>query len=60
MIANSQDVAFANRNGIEATPTVFINGRQTEVVAPEQLRTLIRELASGPKAVAQARRLSPR
>jgi protein-disulfide isomerase len=41
-----EDVAFAQKNGINATPTVFINGRQTKVVAPEQLRTIIQQLST--------------
>jgi protein-disulfide isomerase len=44
-----QDVAFAQQNGINATPTAFINGQKTQVVAPEQLRTLIRQLSEGAK-----------
>ncbi len=42
-------VAFAQRNGINATPTAFINGQKTQIVAPEQLRTLIRQLSEGAK-----------
>jgi len=38
-----KDVAFARKNGINATPTVFISGRQTKVVAPDQLRTIIQQ-----------------
>jgi len=38
-----RELAFANTNGIEATPTVFVNGKETEVVAPEQLLTILRE-----------------
>lgn len=40
-----QDVTFALDNGISATPTVFVNGVQTRVTAPEQLLTLIRQIA---------------
>lgn len=38
-------MAFGNANGIEATPSVFLNGEETEIVAPEQLLTLIGETA---------------
>jgi protein-disulfide isomerase len=48
------DVAFGNTNGIEAAPTVFLNGRETGIVASEQVLTLIRELSPGP-APARAR-----
>ena len=41
-------MAFGNTNGVEATPTVFLNGRETEIVAPEQVLTLIRELSAAP------------
>src|ERR1039457_1106609 len=34
-----KDVAFAQQNGINATPTAFINGQKTQVVGPEQRRT---------------------
>jgi protein-disulfide isomerase len=44
-----EEIAFAQKNGINATPTVFINGRQTKVVAPEQLRTLIQQLSGAQK-----------
>ena len=47
-----QAVAFAQQNGINATPSVFINGQKTQVVAPEQLHTLIRQLSE--KLVAPA------
>jgi len=43
-----REVAYGNAHGIGATPTVFVNGKQTEVVAPEQLLTIIRELGSTP------------
>jgi protein-disulfide isomerase len=39
------ELAYGAANGIEATPTVFVNGKQTDVVAPEQLLTLVQELA---------------
>jgi len=51
-----RDVAFANKNGIEATPTVFVNGRETEIVAREQVLTLIRELSASPSSGVQAYR----
>jgi len=44
-----QDVAFAQQNGINATPTAFINGQKTQLVAPEQIRTLIRQLSDEAK-----------
>jgi len=38
------DVAFALRNGIRSTPTLFINDRKVEgAIRPEQLRTIIKE-----------------
>jgi len=43
-----RDVAFGDANRIEATPTVFLNGKQIEVVAPEQLLTIIREFSPAP------------
>lgn len=40
------DITLGRLNGVDATPTVFINGRRVEqVVAPEQIRTLIRQAA---------------
>jgi hypothetical protein len=45
-----QEVTFAEQNGINATPTAFVNGQRTQVAAPEQLRTLIRQLSDAPKA----------
>jgi protein-disulfide isomerase len=45
-----EEIAFAQKNGINATPTVFVNGQQTRVVAPEQLRTLIRQLSAQQKS----------
>lgn len=44
-----QDLAFGRENGIHATPTVFVNGKETRVVAPEQLRTLIGQLSKSPR-----------
>jgi protein-disulfide isomerase len=49
-----RDVAFAQENGINATPTVFLNGQRIRVAAPEQLRTLFRELQSPNTPVAVA------
>jgi protein-disulfide isomerase len=40
-----REVAFANKIGIHATLTLFLNGKETPIVAPEQLRTLIRQLS---------------
>lgn len=37
-----KDIAFGNENGVNGTPTLFVNGERV-AVAPEQLRTLIRE-----------------
>lgn len=48
--AVDQEVAFAGQNGINATPTVFVNGKRTQVSAPEQLSALIREPSGAPKA----------
>lgn len=47
-------VAFAQQNGINATPTAFINGQKTQVVAPEQLRTLIQQLSDAAKPASPA------
>jgi protein-disulfide isomerase len=46
------DMAFAARNGLSSTPTVFLNGQQVQVVGPEQLRTLIGQLSRDPGAMA--------
>lgn len=46
-----EDMAFATENNIHATPTAFLNGQQIQLVAPEQLRTLIHQLSSDPEAV---------
>jgi len=54
-----RDVAFGNSNGIQATPTVFLNGRETEIVAPEQLLTLVRELSVGDVAATRLRPSAP-
>jgi len=45
-----QDMAFAQENGINATPTAFVNGQKTQIVSPEQVRTLIRQLGAASKA----------
>jgi protein-disulfide isomerase len=47
-----EDVAFAQRNGINATPTVFINGQRTKIVASDQLLTLVLQLSAAPKRTA--------
>ncbi len=41
-----RDISFAQENGISATPTAFLNGKRTQIVAPEQLHTIIRELSN--------------
>ena len=47
------DLAFGTQNGVTGTPTLFINGqRVATVAAPEQLRTLIREVGSEPALTA--------
>jgi protein-disulfide isomerase len=45
-----QEVAFAQQNGINATPTAFINGHKTQVTTPEQLRSLILQFSGETKA----------
>jgi predicted DsbA family dithiol-disulfide isomerase len=45
-----QDVAFAQQNGINATPTVFVNGQRAQVGTPEQLHALIRQFSGTPNA----------
>jgi len=52
-------VAFAEQHGVEGTPTIFLNGRETPIVAPEQLRTLIAQIGKDPKAFAQAAESNP-
>jgi protein-disulfide isomerase len=47
-----QEVAFAQQNGVNATPTAFFNGHRAHVTTPEQLRTLILEFSSETKASA--------
>ena len=41
-----QDIAFGQQNGINGTPTAFVNGQKTQIVSPEQVRTLIRQLSA--------------
>jgi len=53
-----RDVAFARQNGINATPTAFVNGEKTQIVSPEQVRALIRQLSESPEA-ARAAAASP-
>jgi len=52
--AVDRDISLAREIGVNATPTLFINGRKIVGYRPEQLLTLIRELAgsesSSPKA----------
>jgi protein-disulfide isomerase len=45
-----QEVAFAQQNGVNATPTAFVNGQKTQVGTPEQLRALIRGFGAKPQA----------
>jgi len=50
-----RDIAFGTANGVNGTPTVFINGeRIAGVVAPEQIRTLIREASAQSKTQLRA------
>jgi predicted DsbA family dithiol-disulfide isomerase len=49
-----EDMAFAADNNIHATPTAFLNGEQIQLVAPEQLRTLIHQLSTDPEATVPA------
>jgi protein-disulfide isomerase len=51
-----KDVAFAEQNAINATPTAFLNGQRTQIVAPEQLGTLIRELSEPDQPAAKPAR----
>jgi protein-disulfide isomerase len=41
-----QDIAFGDKIGIGATPTVFVNGQKVVGPRPEQILTLIREVAA--------------
>ena len=52
--AVERDLAFGRANDVHATPTVYVNGRQTQIVAPEQLRTLIRQLSGARKIAPSA------
>jgi protein-disulfide isomerase len=45
-----QEVAFAQQNRVNATPTAFLNGRKIQVTTPEQLRTLILQFSGETKA----------
>jgi protein-disulfide isomerase len=45
-----QEVAFAQQNGVNATPTAFVNGQKTSLSTPEQLHTLIGQLTGASKA----------
>ena len=47
-----QEVTFAQQNGINATPTAFVNGQKTQISNAEQLRSLIRQLSESTKASA--------
>jgi protein-disulfide isomerase len=49
--AVEQDIALGNQIGISATPTLFVNGHRLSGYRPEQIRTLVRELASAAQAV---------
>jgi protein-disulfide isomerase len=37
------DIALAKQYGVNATPTTYVNGRRIQIVAPEQVRTLVRQ-----------------
>jgi protein-disulfide isomerase len=53
----NQDMAFAKQYGIQATPTLFVNGKRLEsVVGAEQILTFIRQLSSPARTVAEAAR----
>ncbi len=45
-----EDARFGSQIGVHGTPTVFLNGRQIQIVGPEQLRTLVREMSADPAA----------
>jgi len=45
-------VTFAQQNGVNATPTAFLNGRRIQVTSVEQLRTLILQLGGDTRASA--------
>jgi protein-disulfide isomerase len=50
-----QDMAFAKQNGIEATPTLFVNGQRLESVASaEQVLTFIRQLSAPEHKITEA------
>jgi protein-disulfide isomerase len=56
------DIAFGTQSGVAGTPTMFVNAERTgAIVAPEQLRTLIRQARSkAPLAEASLRATVPR
>jgi protein-disulfide isomerase len=43
-----QDIALANELGVQATPTVFVNGESAEASTPDELRALIERAAKSP------------
>ena len=45
-----QEVTFAQQNGINATPTLFVNGQKTQAATIEQLRAIIRQAGEATKA----------
>ena len=50
-----RDVAFGQENGINGTPTAFVNGVKTQIVSPEQVRTLVRQLSGAPVGSKEAK-----
>jgi protein-disulfide isomerase len=40
------DMSFATQNAINATPTLFFNGKRARVSGAEQIRTIVRELVA--------------
>ena len=56
------DIAFGTESGVAGTPTMFVNAERVgAIVAPEQLRTLIRQARSdAPRAEASVRPTAPR
>ncbi len=45
--AIDRDVKFGEENGIDGTPTVFMNGqRVSNITSPEQILTLVRQYVS--------------
>lgn len=45
-----QDIAFASSIGITGTPTIFVNTFMTQGVAPEQLKSLIKQISGAQSA----------